>query len=95
MADLISTWNEVIDFKITSKDLKQPSNQFFLNALSAYLDKLNINVENMKFGIFENDFDRLFLIRFCACIDELYKLSNPSHNFHYMDLKCPSKFIHH
>lgn len=90
-SNLTDDWNDIVDFKISPKDLKQPSSSFFQKALTSYLAKLNITAEKLKSIAPEYESERLYLIRFCFCVDELYKLSDPSNNFYYMDFKRPSK----
>lgn len=92
MSELINEWNQVIDYKIIERDLKQPTYEFFYNALESLLTKLNVNVNAIKARIPEQDFERLFNIAFVNYVDALYKISNPANRLYYMDLIRPCKY---
>lgn len=91
--DFLNDWNAIILFQISENDLKHPDYNFFHKALESYLHKLNVNVENMKMDIADNDFERLFDIRFCQYVDALYKISDLSNNFYYLDLTIPGEYL--
>lgn len=91
MAELITDWNMIIDYKITEKDLNQPTFDFFYNALESILLKLNVDINKIKESVPENDFERMYKNAFAQNVNWLYKLSSPTFNFFYLDLIKPSK----
>lgn len=92
MSELINEWNQIIEYEIMEKDLKQPTYEFFYSALESLLAKLNVNVDAIKARIPEQDFDRLFNIAFVHYVDALYRISNPANRLYYMDLMRPCKY---
>lgn len=93
MTELINDWNGFMDVQLNERDLSQPTFEFFYNALLAIMEKLNYDVEEIKADIPEHDRERLFRIKLVHYIAELYKLSNPAHNFYYIDLIRPSEYF--
>lgn len=88
----VEEWNEIIDYKITENNLRHADFGFFYNALESLLRSLNFNIENIKADIPQNaDFDRLYSIKFSGCVNRLYKLSDPTFAFYYLDLIAPSE----
>lgn len=81
----------IIDYKITEKDLNQPTFDFFYNALESILLKLNVDINKIKESVPENDFERMYKNAFAQNVNWLYKLSSPTFNFFYLDLIKPSK----
>lgn len=90
--EFIQEWNNIVAFKISENDLKQPTFEFVYKALNALLRALNVNVEYMREDLPENDSERIFYIRFCKYVNRLYKLCDKSFNFYFMDLISPSKY---
>ena len=90
--EFIHSWNEIIEFKIQKNDLKKPTCQFLFDALKAYLRRLNINVDKIRDQIENND-ERLQNIHFCQYVDKLYKISDSSNSFCYMDFVAPSEYF--
>lgn len=87
----IAEWNNIVDYKISENDVCRPTFDFFHKALEALLRSLNVNVDYMRENLPEGDADRTFYIRFCKYVNRLYKLSDATFNFYFMDLINPSE----
>lgn len=88
----VIAWNGLLDYKIDEQNLRKPNFNFMYNALESLLRKLNFNIELAKERAkTQNDPDRAYYIMFCAFVQRLVNLSDPTHNFHYFDLINPSK----
>lgn len=89
----IQEWNDIVDYKISENDLSHPTVEIFYKALESLLRKLNVNVDYMKQNLPDGDPDRMFYIRFCKHVNRLYKLSDSSFNFYFLDLFQPSEYL--
>lgn len=87
----IAEWNNIVEYKISENDVSRPTFDFFYKALESLLRSLNVNVDYMKENLPEGDADRTFYIRFCKYVNRLYKLSDVTFNFYFMDLINPSE----
>lgn len=90
-AEFIAHWNELVNLKLDEQNLRQPSFNFFYNALESLLQSLNYDIERLKNEFTGNDAERLYYIKFCAYIDSVYQLSGSNNNFYYFDLVNPGK----
>lgn len=90
-AEFIANWNEMVNLKLDEHNLRQPSFNFFYNALESLLQSLNYDIDRLKSEFTSNDAERLYYIKFCAYIDSVYQLSGSNNNFYYFDLVNPGK----
>lgn len=90
-AEFIANWNDMVNLKLDEQNLRQPSFNFFYNALESLLQSLNYDIHRLKSEFNSNDAERLYYIKFCAYIDSVYQLSGSNNNFYYFDLVNPGK----
>lgn len=88
---LLLQWNELLDFKIDENSMRRPDFKFFYGALESLLRALNFNIDEIKPTTAEGDAERVFYIRFCQGVHNLYHSFDPSFHFAYYDLIMPCK----
>lgn len=85
----INEWNEVLDYKIDEKSLRNPNFGFIFGALESILRHLNFDLNAIK--EMSSDNERIYYIKFCSIVNRLYQLSDDSFRFYYCDFLKPSK----
>lgn len=90
-AKLVEEWNNIVEYKIRESDLKNPTFDFFFQALNSFLRSVNDNTEDLRHNLPDEEIDeRLFYIRFCHRVNRYCKLYKDV-NLYYTDLINPSK----